>query len=480
VRFGEASLRLRFKRRRSQKKFKRYPEVQSLQFPAHANAEQTAPERSLEVREPTKAPLGQHIPQYHSYSLDLITRQLLLVLNSTTSLRGAVRALAQHGAQELPDWTTGRWWLLRLGYYKLERAKETGADWVWIVDHTMQVGAEKCLLILGFRLGDWAGGSVRHEDVEPLTLEPVRKSNGEIVYQQLEKTVEKTGLPRQIVGDEGGDLKAGIALFLAAHPEIAFVHDIKHKTALMLKRELKRDATWEDFRQYVGQVGQEVRQTALAALGPPRQRSQARYMNLGPLLSWGQKLLGFLTGGPTEAKVKFDWARVREKFGVLEGYREALNGWGELLAVAETAEKHVREHGVSRMGHLVLRHQLPRELKTERGRRVWEELVEHIRQEGAKAQEGERLLGSSEVIESVFGKFKWLERTQAQSGLTGLLLALPAIVSKTTKEVVGACLNTVPTKTVVAWCRKKIGLSVQAKRRLALPNGTKMVTKGCA
>ena len=39
-------------------------------------------------------------------------------------------------------------WLLRLGYYKLTllcppKPKEKASDWVWIIDHTVQIGIEK-------------------------------------------------------------------------------------------------------------------------------------------------------------------------------------------------------------------------------------------------------------------------------------------------------------------------------------------------
>jgi hypothetical protein len=30
-----------------------------------------------------------------------------------------------------------------IGYYKLTKPKEKAADWVWIVDHTIQLGVEK-------------------------------------------------------------------------------------------------------------------------------------------------------------------------------------------------------------------------------------------------------------------------------------------------------------------------------------------------
>ena len=62
---------------------------------------------------------------------------------------------------------------------------------------------------------------------------------------------------------------------------------------------------------------------------------------------------------------------------------------------------------------------------TEQTIKVREELLNFVREESSKAKPGERLLGSSEVIESVFGKLKRMERDQSKSGFTGLLLSVP-------------------------------------------------------
>jgi len=75
-----------------------------------------------------------------------------LVLCGATSVRGASRVMAISLAlfqlpYATPSWFTGRLWLLRLGYYKLTRPKEQSQDWVWIVDHTVQLGQEQCLVI---------------------------------------------------------------------------------------------------------------------------------------------------------------------------------------------------------------------------------------------------------------------------------------------------------------------------------------------
>ena len=69
------------------------------------------------------------------------------------------------------------------------------------------------------------------------------------------------------------------------------------------------------------------------------------------------------------------------------------------------------------------------------------------------------------MIESLFGKWKHLEGEQARSGLTGLVLALGAIVAPTTPAVIKQALESTSTKTVLAWCREKLGKTVQTLRR---------------
>ena len=103
-------------------------------------------------------------------------------------------------------------------------------------------------------------------------------------------------------------------------------------------------------------------------------------------------------------------------------------------------------------------------VKTLRAMRIKTELLDFVEQESKKASKNERLLGTSEIIESVFGKMKRLEHDQAKSGFTVFILSLAAIVSKTTTEIAHEALETVPTKKIHEWFKDNIGKSVQAKR----------------
>jgi hypothetical protein len=393
------------------------------------------------------------------------------ILSAATGLRGAGRAMALAMAVVSPPlaspcWSTGRLWLLRLGYYKLTRPQPHASDWVWIVDHTAQMGAATCLVILGVRLSalgpdDYGLG---HEQVEPLALFPVTRSNGQVVYEQLEQTIARTGVPREIVSDTGSELHAGVSRFCRAHPETASISDIKHQTALLLKHDLQRDADWETFCQLATHTRNQVQQTPLAALAPPNQRTKSRYMNVDRLVVWGDRMLAFLDRQLSPYPQTFDPAQVEVKYGWLRTFRQPLRQWGELLAIVTTTEEFVRKHGLYRRCHVELDQQLAGLAQTARGKRMRQDLLRFIREESFKAKAHEHLVGSSEVLESVLGRFKQLEREQVKSGFTGLLLSLAALVSTTTPEVIQMALERVRTKQVVAWCKNTLGKSVQAQR----------------
>lgn len=379
--------------------------------------------------------------RHHQYGVQQVLVVVSLVLSAATSLRGAGRAVAV--MQECtglvpgsPSWSSTRLWILRLGYYKLTRTKEEGSDWVWIVDHVVQTGPEKCLLIVGIRLSavPAVGEYLTHAEVEPIAVYPVTQSNGKIVYQQLEEARKRTGVPREILSDRGSDLHKGIKQFCQAHPETSFIYDIKHKVAAVFKRELGADSAWQAFSRLAGQTSQRVQQTALAALAPPRQRRKARYMNVAELVGWGVRMVAYLDEDGSQRQ-GWDRHRVEQAVGWVRHYRQEIEQWRQWVEVGTITEQFVKTHGVAVGGAQQLQPRLAAAGTWPRTQQLCAEFLQFVREEEAKADAGERLVGSSEVIESLFGKWKRLEGEQARSGLTGLVLALGALVAPTTAEV---------------------------------------------
>ena len=419
----------------------------------------------------------------HHYSLGQIAGTLSLMLDCRGSLRGAGLATGLinrllGGAQEVPSPTSVRSWLLRVGLHQLQRPLEKADDWVWIVDHTVQIGELKCMIVIGFRLSAWQQQEDRtltYRDVELIGLWPVRTSTGEIVNGQLESAVGRTGLPQLIISDDGRDLHRGLSLFQEQHSEVVWIYDIKHKTASLLKRELAGDPLWTAFATRANQMKRQVHQTELAFCSPPQQRGKARYMNVDTLVAWGVKVLKWLDEPrPTGRELESD--RIEEKLGWLRDYREPLRCWEQAMQVIETVETLVRREGHHAESVAQLRQRLPRVDADSLAHRLREKLLEFMKEQALRASEAERLPGSSEVLESIIGKYKTLQGEQGQFGATSMLLAIGAFVGRLTVGGIRTALHTINAAALKTWEQTNLGSTVQSQRKQAFPStncGTK-------
>lgn len=374
-----------------------------------------------------------------------------------------------------PCANAGRTWLFRLGLYELTCPKEQADDWIWLVDHTVQLGAHKGLLIIGLRLSAWQADPrpLEHQDVRLLHLEPMQHSDGEAVRQELEQAVASTGVPRAIVSDGGPDVKKGIELFRQAHPQTRHVYDITHKVALLLKKELEADPDWEKF---IGESNLARRGLALTAAGflvPPALKAKARYMNVDCLVEWGAKVLRFLDNPQAVPGPPLDLERIEARLGFLRNYRARLAQWSSLLSLTQTAEQYVRQHGWHAAAPQELETQLQPFARCEASRRLLQQLLEFARTQAAAARPGERLLGSTEVLESLIGKYKHLQAQHSGHGMTRTILAVGALVGQRCMTTLQAALTQVTNRDVHQWCQQHLGLTLQAQRHHAFPKEQK-------
>jgi hypothetical protein len=396
---------------------------------------------------------------------------MALVLNCGTSLRCAANVLRLFGSATgrddiEPDRSTGRMWLLRIGLAALLRPKVVAEDWVWMIDHSTQIGACKTLVILGIRLSEFpAGRPLSHEDMEAIALVPMASSTKQTVAVCLEDAVARTGVPRAILDDHGADLHGGVEIFRQAHPETSEFYDIKHKAACLLKARLEGDARWKAFASQSGQAKFAVQQTELAGLAPPSQRSKARFMNVDGLVDWGVKTLRLVDDPSGLNRLGISAERMRAKLGWLEEFRAELVEWSGWMAVIEATLDFVRRRGLTARAGSELESALP--AASGSAGELREQLIAFVTDESSKVRQGERLPGTTEVLESCFGKLKALEDGQSKSGFTGLVLSLGAMVSKWTAQNIAEALEQYRVRDVLHWCQTMLGQSVQSRRRQA-------------
>jgi hypothetical protein len=394
-----------------------------------------------------------------------------LVVQAGVAMRAVPRVFAVlyhklDATTVIPSASSVRWWLQRLGLYALREPLPRAGDWVLLIDHSVQIGTLKVCVILGIRLCDlpYPQRALRYEDMQVIAVIPVEQSSGEIVDAQLEQATLRIGIPRQIVSDGGSDVKKGAALFAARHPETAVTYDAAHHAALVLKRRFEDDPQWSQYIARLSQVKSRIRQTIDAFLASPSLRPKARYMNLESLLKWSRRILDLLDRGGSDRAS----SRAELRYGWLRDYRTVIEKWSRWEATVRASVSYVRTHGLSADSASRLRahlSELPPELSDQK---LTTELETFVDQSSAAAGPHECLVGSTEVLESLFGKWKTLERQESQSGITGLVLSLGALLGGWPASRIQAALEATPVKHVVAWCHANLPSSVQSQRRIAL------------
>jgi hypothetical protein len=417
----------------------------------------------------------------HGYSQLIVHLYLQLVLTAGVSLRGASRVIeavseALGLALPVPHWTTGRLWLLRLGHAVRTAKLEQADDWAWLVDHSVQIGREKCLVILGIRLADLPepGQSLRHHDLELIELLPAKSWTRPEVDQALENAIGRAGrAPRAIVSDHGVDIKGGIALFQQRHQQTVEIYDAKHKAACLLKSRLEKNPRWQEFQTQIGQTRCAVQQTDLAFITPPATRPKSRFMNLGSQLAWAKRIGAILRDPPPSVSRLASVQRLEEKFGWMKPFEAEIIEWSHWQQVVDVTVALVNCQGIYPGVARLLGKQLSQlDALQPSGKQLAAELVGFVRSEERKTKPGERFPGSTEVLESCFGKFKHLEKQQSRGGFTQLLLGFGAQLAKLSTQTVREAMQASRTIDVRKWATQTLGATLFAQRKLAFAGAT--------
>ena len=191
-------------------------------------------------------------------------------------------------------------------------------------------------------------------------------------------------------------------------------------------------------------------------------------MNLDCVVTWGSRVLRFVQSPKDFPDEPIDLDKLEEKLGWLRQHDKSLRQWKELLAVIEAAEDYVRRKGYHKRARSELAKVLQPLAKQTSSKRLMLGLLDFVKQESSKLKKGQRVLGHTEVLESLLGKYKQIQGRHSQGGMTASLLNIGAGVTKRTPEVIEEALASVPVKAIYQWVRSNLGQTVASKQKTAL------------
>ena len=158
--------------------------------------------------------------------------------------------------------------------------------------------------------------------------------------------------------------------------------------------------------------------------------------------------------------------------GWICSYKELIERLKQLDLISRTTRQYIREDGISSISgehlEIVLKAAMDSLKFNLEACEYAGRLIDFVYEQSKIVPMGQSWIGSSEIIESLFGKLKCLEHDQSKGGFTSLVLGVAACVGKIDVEEVRAAMEQVKAKDVDTWTRKQIGTTLLSKRRKSL------------
>jgi len=398
-----------------------------------------------------------------------------LVVFCNCSPRGAAAVMREFAAfhgLKTPSHMSIQNWTLKYGVGWLTGRVERRRDWVFILDHMVEFGTQKCLLVLGLPRGKFRRNRCRvsHADVSVLGIIVEDKMNAVKINETLAEISAASGAPVQIITDHGSDIKKGVEDFIATLPvKPVYTYDITHKTAVMLKRLLKDDASWEKFVRKSVDTKRLVLQTVMGHLAPPKPSDKARWLNLDKYAAWGEEVAAHIAGARLDPSRHEEAEKLGTVFGWLDDFSSELALWGMIVRVLQAAKDEVKVNGLDKGTKARFLRRLEKlDGDTGGAEEATEELLSFFDEQTANLPDDDKWLGTSDIIESVFGKYKRFSQRASIKGVGKIVLMIPVFTGRLTMKKLNKAMETIRCADVKKWINDKLGVSFFAKRRRAL------------
>lgn len=433
---------------------------------------------------------------------------------------------------EVMSYGVVRQWVLRLGYGLLVQELEVRSDWIYIIDHSITLGRERCFLILGVTQAslETSGYALKHHQVRVIDISVSRQYDPQDVYERLVLSSARTGVPCQIISDQGSDLKQGVTQFLSQHSWAIWTHDLSHKIGTYLKKTLEKDPQWILLGEDLRSLTHQIKQSTLSFLRPITLSVKSRWLNIDKLLDslrqiytyaqqedfslisqeyilenpeklltflaknqprinptkklqkqlktqtfatpeQGQEYLAALFPSATQELDQLQWAAAgkilfEQKFACLDKHRAFVAQLTQLNQMLQQIKTLIKTQGLSLDTLEKIDAYQPRFAP------VWivklfREVVNFLVEEHHKrGPDPTPMLLCSDVIESIFGKFK-AKLSQGVGGIYDTVLIIPLFCQELSHLQIQQILQRVPFKDVQQWGHNNRGVSNLAKRRRA-------------
>ena len=293
------------------------------------------------------------------------------------------------------------------------------------------------------------------------------KATGEVVSAALESIFKQTGDPVAILKDKGSDLARGVSLWKenSQQSDVPTIDDVSHVVANALKKQFEDTEPFRKFKEIINAGAARMRQTDIGYLVPPKLRSKGRFQGISRVTSWAANLLRIFHPDPTLSDDSL-LEQLRAAMPDFLSVEPFLSQFDQTIQNVNNVLEVLKHQGLSSKTY-----KSSRELLTAlRTVEVKEALDQWLTQQMATQRllgsvEDIPLLVSSDIIESLFGKFKYALSRSPNPEINRSALLIPTLCGHLERESIPELLRESSHQELLEWSEQNVPETLRQKRQ---------------
>lgn len=357
--------------------------------------------------------------------------------------------------------TTIRSWSRRMGYYYLQLQLEAGA-YVLIADESVMVGQQKLLVLLAVRQDNQCRiAPLTMADVSVIHVQSATSWKGADIAQIIEQKSQSPGVSfAYAISDKAHNLRKAFSIC-----QLSWVEDVTHRIAAQTRLLFEQDTAFNAFiaRQQLTRAKWVLSQ--YAPYLPPALRKKARFHQLLSSADWAQRILANWSALPAEVQTELVYVCDNETLiRFLQQVQMIVSGFSRLVksrGITSQTPSHWQSSRLALEAYW-----------QEQGWAVSDGLAVflagldgYLHQSQSSVGEPSQVLCCSDVIESMFGKYKYGLTKQM---ITDESVKIAAFGRPIDREVVQAAMGCIDHK-FLRQAESNQPASLTRLRRTALP-----------
>lgn len=168
--------------------------------------------------------------------------------------------------------------------------------------------------------------------------------------------------------------------------------------------------------------------------------------------------------------------RFQEKLGWISDYKKEITIYSQMMNIVQIASEQIKHEGLHEYSIDYFKDSTNSLVLTSMTHSLKDKIIdymsnelEHIKdKENNSTVSNDAIPASSDIIESLFGKYKQFLMTSPLNEVSKMVLILPLLVVDITNDLIKDAMENVKTKDLEKWADEVFGISSLAKRRQAL------------